>query len=372
MDFITELPESEGCTNMIVITDRLSKGVIADGLENIQAETVANWFVRRYLPHHFLPAAIVSDRGTQFTSALWKRICDLLRIKRRLSTAFSPETDGSTERANEVIETVLRQFVDWAQQDWLYWLPMAVSGICGRDSASTGTNAFFLSHGWNQSLFEGITDELSDDDERDSPVAQADRIIRRLKEAREWAQSAMAAAQESQERSANRTRDQAPSYKVGDKVWLRLENIKTDRPSKKLDARHAKFTVTEVIGSHSYRLDTPPGIRNVFHPRLLRPANSSPLPGQVVEEGQPPAILHDTDGAEMYEIERILDQKRAPGRGNHQKYLVKWVGYGRPTWEPHSYVEHTVALQDWNKQNRDNHVPVRSRKGRRRAKRGGG
>ena len=372
MDFITELPESEGCTNMIVITDRLSKGVIADGLENIQAETVANWFVRRYLPHHFLPAAIVSDRGTQFTSALWKRICDLLRIKRRLSTAFSPETDGSTERANEVIETVLRQFVDWAQQDWLYWLPMAVSGICGRDSASTGTNAFFLSHGWNQSLFEGITDELSDDDERDSPVAQADRIIRRLKEAREWAQSAMAAAQESQERSANRTRDQAPSYKVGDKVWLSLENFKTDRPSKKLDARHAKFTVTEVIGSHSYRLDTPPGIRNVFHPKLLRPANSSPLPGQVVEEGQPPAILHDTDGAEMYEIERILDQKRGPGRGNHQKYLVKWVGYGRPTWEPHSYVEHTVALQDWNKQNRDNHVPVRSRKGRRRATRGGG
>src|SRR4030088_1636997 len=219
------------------------------------------WFVRRYMPHHFLPTAIVSDRGTQFTSALWKRVCELLRIKRRLSTAFSPETDGSTERANEVIETVLRQFVDWAQQDWLYWLPMAVSGICGRDSASTGTNAFFRSHGWNQSLFEGITDELSDDDERDSPVAQADRIIRRLKEAREWAQSAMAGAQESQERSANRTRDQAPSYKVGDKVWLRLENIKTDRPSKKLDARHAKFTVTEVIGSHSYRLDTPPGIR---------------------------------------------------------------------------------------------------------------
>ena len=107
MDFITELPESEGCTNMIVITDRLSKGVIADGLENIQAETVANWFMRRYLPHHFLPAAIVSDRGTQFTSALWKRICDLLRIKRRLSTAFLPETDGSTERANEVIKTVL-------------------------------------------------------------------------------------------------------------------------------------------------------------------------------------------------------------------------------------------------------------------------
>jgi transposase InsO family protein len=100
MDFITDLPESEGCQNMIVITDRLGKGVVADGLDDLEAETVAKWFIRRYYPHHFLPFAIVSDRGAQFTGALWTRICRILRIKRRLSTAFSPETDGSTERMN--------------------------------------------------------------------------------------------------------------------------------------------------------------------------------------------------------------------------------------------------------------------------------
>ena len=78
MDFITDLPDSEGCTNMIVITDRLSKGVIADGLKKIDAEGVAKWFIKNYLPHHFLPKTIVSDRGSQFTSAFWKRICDQL------------------------------------------------------------------------------------------------------------------------------------------------------------------------------------------------------------------------------------------------------------------------------------------------------
>ncbi len=136
-------------------------------------------------------------------------------------------------------------------------------------------------------------------------MAKADRIVRKLKEVRDWAQASMAAAQEAQEQATNRNRDQAPNYKVGDKVWLSLENIKTDRPSKKLDARHAKFTVIEVIGSHSYRLDTPPGIYNVFHSRLLRPANSSPLPGQVIEESQPPAIL--IDNTEMYNIKCILN-----------------------------------------------------------------
>ena len=84
-----------------------------------------------------------------------------------------------------MIETVLRQFVDWSQHDWLEWLPLAVSAICGRDSASTGTNSFFLSHGWNQSLFKNLTDELPPKDNRDTPITKADRIIRQLKEVRE-------------------------------------------------------------------------------------------------------------------------------------------------------------------------------------------
>ncbi len=41
MDFITDLPESEGYTNIVVVTDYLSKGVVADGLDNLEAKTVA-------------------------------------------------------------------------------------------------------------------------------------------------------------------------------------------------------------------------------------------------------------------------------------------------------------------------------------------
>jgi len=121
-------------------------------------------------------------------------------------------------------------------------------------------------------------------DARDSPVVKADRILRKLKELREWAQAAMATAQEAQEKAVNRGRVQAPTYRVGDKVWLSLENIATDRPLKKLDAKYAKYTVIEIVSSHSYRLDTPPGIYNVFYIRLLKPAKSSPLPGQVIHE----------------------------------------------------------------------------------------
>ena len=152
----------------------------------------------------------------------------------------------------------------------------------------------------------------------------------------------MASAQDDQERQTNVHRDQATTYKVNDKVWLSLENIKTQRPNQSLDHRYAKFTVLEVLGSHNYRLDTPPGIYNVFHTRLLRPANSDLLLGQTVTEAQPLGQL--VDNVPKYEVETILGQKRA--RGNKQQYLVKWKGYTRPTWELYSFVKDLTALDD--------------------------
>jgi hypothetical protein len=97
-------------------------------------------------------------------------------------------------------------------------------------------------------------------------------------------------------------------------VWLSLENIKSDRPNKSLDYRYTKFTVLEVLGSYNYRLNTPLGIRNVFYTRLLRPASTDPLRGQTISEPQPFGLQVD-DHLE-YELEPILGQKKAPGRGN--------------------------------------------------------
>jgi hypothetical protein len=84
----------------------------------------------------------------------------------------------------------------------------------------------------------------------------------------------MAKAQQDQELQANRSWNVAPAYKV----YLSLRNIRTDRPSKKLDNRLAKYTITKVIGLSSYRLDTPPRIHNVFYIDLLRSAVDDPLP----------------------------------------------------------------------------------------------
>jgi len=138
------------------------------------------------------------------------------------------------------VETVLKELVDWAQDDWMNCLQIGVGAINGRNAVSTGVAPFFMTHGWNQEVFKF---DLPPTRTRKSPVARADEVLRKLQDVRAMAEASMAAAQDKQESAANRKRDQAPAYRVGDKVWLSLENIATERPSKKLDQRYAKYTV---------------------------------------------------------------------------------------------------------------------------------
>jgi hypothetical protein len=103
-----------------------------------------------------------------------------------------------------------------------------------------------------------------------------------------------------------------------------------NRPSKKLDAKHTKFTILEAIGSYSYRLDTPPGIHNVFHSQLLQLISYDPLPSQVQDDTQLPPQLVGEDIE--YEVEEILDEKVVQRRrGSRCEFLVKWASYTQPT-----------------------------------------
>jgi hypothetical protein len=87
IDFVVDLLSSEGCMNLLIITDCLSKRVILKLCKNMTAEWVTQTFVQ-----HFYELmsfyTIVSNWGTQFVSSLWKRVCQLLKIVWRMFTAY--------------------------------------------------------------------------------------------------------------------------------------------------------------------------------------------------------------------------------------------------------------------------------------------
>ena len=63
---------------------------------------------------HGLPYEFVSDRDGRFTSQFMHEACRLPNIKQAMSTAYHPQSDGQTERANKM----LQQFVIPFHNDW--------------------------------------------------------------------------------------------------------------------------------------------------------------------------------------------------------------------------------------------------------------
>jgi hypothetical protein len=183
----------------------------------------------------------------------------------------------------------------------------------------TGISPFFTTHSYNIKPIK-IKEPLRA--EGKTPVTQAEVLISKLREVIKVAQIMIAAAQERYEGYANQNRQLSDQFRVGDKVWLNLQNMIINRPSKKLDWQNAKYTVTELVRSHAVHLDTPPGIHNMFHIMLLQRAASNPLPTQITHEPQPPAIITD-DGIEEYEIDKILNYNISRGKRKHLRLLVK-------------------------------------------------
>lgn len=96
---------------------------------------------------HGLPKYIVSDRDVIFTSTFWSNLHKLVGTKLRMSSAYHPQSDGSTERANRTVTQMLRQCIDATQKNWVTKLPAIEFAINLARSESTGYSPFFLNTG---------------------------------------------------------------------------------------------------------------------------------------------------------------------------------------------------------------------------------
>ena len=111
MDFIVELPLSNGFDAIYVCVDRFTKMAhFCPTTIQVTAEETARLYLRHVFKHHGLPTDPVSDRGTQFTSRLMSALLNLCDVKSNKSTAFHPQSDGQPERVNQVLEQYLRIF----------------------------------------------------------------------------------------------------------------------------------------------------------------------------------------------------------------------------------------------------------------------
>src|ERR1700730_13062477 len=226
-----------------------------------------------------------------------------------------PQTDGQTEWVNQEIEVYLQVYVDHLQDDWAEWLSMAEFALNNREHSATKQMPFFLEYGrhpWNGGIHPAT--EVN---------PAADEWLAKLTESQRAAKEAMEKAANAMKRSYDADKRPSRGYSKGDLVWLDTQNLKMDRPSKKLDNKRAgPVAIEDKVGPAGYRLKPPRAwqIHQVFNEVLLTPYIAPSFPSQKLPPPPPPMI--DDDHLE-YDVEGILDVKKV-GRG--VKYLVKWLG----------------------------------------------
>lgn len=325
MDHIVDLPLSSGFDSILVIVDRLTKQAhFVPAKKTDTSQQLAYQYLSNIFRLHGLPDDIVSDRGPTFTSKWWSEFLSHLKITPNFSTAFHPQTDGQTERINQIVEQHLRTFCDYSQKNWPDLLPIAEFAYNNSYHSSIGMTPFFANVGYHPRLEVTL---------HPSMVPDTDRHVKELHRIHQVAAENISKALKKHKFYADKLRKDSPTYSVGQKVWLLRRHIRTDRPSARLDyKRLGPFKITARVGNSAYRLQLPATmeIHNVFHVSLLEPYRGNQLASR--QTSTPPEPIVNEMGENEWEVESILDSRI---RHRRLQYFVTFVGYGP---EEHQWV----------------------------------
>ena len=136
----------------MVVVDRFTKMAHFIALEqNPTAKNVAYVFLREVWKLHGLPTEIISDMHAKFSGEFWESLCKSLNIKRRMSTAYHPQTDQQleTEWTTQVLEGYLRNFVNYDQNDWYQLLPLVEHAYNNSVTNAHGMSPFYANYGFH-------------------------------------------------------------------------------------------------------------------------------------------------------------------------------------------------------------------------------
>jgi Chromo (CHRromatin Organisation MOdifier) domain len=280
-----------------------------DRIGDLLHENLYKWFG--------LPDKMISDQGPQFAAKAFRAMLSRLGVNSALSTAYHPQTDGTTKWVNQVYLAI---YCHSHLETWKKDLATMEFTHNNRWHADRPKTSFEIIQGelpkalpltYENTKFPSIDDKVEQ--------KMADR------------DEALAAHELAWTRMANRRQNTFIPFTVGQKVWLNTRNMKTNYHKKIAPKQEGPFKVEEVLGPVTYRLklQTTWKIHNVFHAVLLKPYIETEVHGENFSR----PVLDILDGEEVYNVETILKHRR---RGRSYQYLIKWEGYliSEASWEP--------------------------------------
>nr|CAH66252.1 OSIGBa0139I12.1 [Oryza sativa] len=332
MDFITGLPRtSAGHDSIWVVVDRLTKVAHFIPVKTIYTgNKLAELYMARVVCLHGVPKKIVSDRGSQFTSKFWQKLQVEMGNRLNFSTAYHPQTDGQTERVNQILEDMLRACVLDFGGSWDKNLPYAEFSYNNSYQASLQMAPYEALYG------RKCRTPLLWDQTGERQVFGTD-ILREAEEKVKIIQERLRVAQSRQKSYAdNRRRDLA--FEEGDYVYLRvtpLRGVHRFQTKGKLAPRFVgPFKIVSRRGEVAYQLELPPsmaGIHDVFHVSQLKKCLRVPT-----EEADPDRIELQEDLTYVEKPVRILEVSERNTRNRVIRFCkVQWSNHSEEeaTWE---------------------------------------
>ncbi|KAL0553796.1 hypothetical protein IC582_007700 [Cucumis melo] len=277
MDFITGLPRTlRGFTVIWVVVDRLTKSAhFVPGKSTYTASKWAQLYMSEIVRLHGVPVSIVSDRDARFTSKFWKGLQTAMGTRLDFSTAFHPQTDGQTERLNQVLEDMLRACALEFPGSWDSHLHLMEFAYNNSYQATIGMAPFEALYGkcCRSPVCWGEVGEQR---------LMGPELVQSTNEAIQKIRSRMHTAQSRQKSYAD-VRQKDLEFEVGDKVFLKVAPmrgvLRFERRGKLSPRFVGPFEILERIGPVAYRLALPPSlstVHDVFHVSMLRKYVSDP------------------------------------------------------------------------------------------------
>src|SRR5260221_2653769 len=220
MDFIKQLPASEGFTVILVIMDRLTKQSLFIPTHNmVDAPQLARLFLTHVFSKHGAQDHVTSDHRTEFVSHFFHSLGSLLSMKLHFTSGYHPEGDSQMEWINQVLEQYLQAYMDYQQDNWAPLLPLAEFTYNNAVSATTGISLFFANKGYHLRLSTNLL--------ASSSSSEAQRYMSDLDQLHSQLKVSIAEAQECYQKAVDRQQIPSPAFRIGDHVYVKAKFFRT-------------------------------------------------------------------------------------------------------------------------------------------------